>query len=122
MTSMKRQDINQMSFAFQTIRDEWNYESDPLERTLVECKLYDVAVVTYPAYTATSAGVRSLLDETGENSDALIVLIVRASRGLPLTEADHSLLRSYLPAPAGRNLPLVKQRLHALELETQINL
>jgi len=122
MTSMKRQDINQMSFAFQTIRDEWNYESDPLERTLVECKLFDVAVVTYPAYTATSAGVRSLLNETDKNSEAIIGLIVRASRGLPLTDTDQNLLRSYLPAPAGRNLPFLKQRLHALELETQINL
>lgn len=121
MTSMKRQDINQMSFAFQTIRDEWNYDSDPLERTLVECKLFDVAVVTYPAYPATSAAVRSLLIEAG-NSEDIIALIVRASRGLPLTQADQELLRSYLPAPAGRSLAFLKQRLHALELETEINL
>lgn len=122
MTSMKRHDINQMSFAFQAVRDEWNYDSDPLERTLIECKLFDVAVVTYPAYTATSAGVRSLFNETDKNSDAIISLIFRASRGLPLTEADQNLLRSYLPAPAGRNLPFLRQRLHALELETEINL
>jgi HK97 family phage prohead protease len=57
MTSMKRQDINQMSFAFQAVRDEWNHDSDPLERTLVECSLFDVAVVTYPAYTSTSGAV-----------------------------------------------------------------
>ncbi len=122
MTSMKREDINQMSFAFQTIRDEWNYDSDPLERTLIECKLFDVAVVTYPAYTATSAGVRSLFNETDKNSDAIIGLIFRASRGLPLNEADQDLLRSYLPAPEGRSLASLRQRLHALELETEINL
>lgn len=121
MTSMKRRDINQMSFAFQTIRDEWNYESDPLERTLVECKLYDVAVVTYPAYTATSAAVRSLFPGTEENLDSVVALIFRASRKQPLTGEEQELLRSYLPAPGGRSLAILKQRLHALELETEIN-
>jgi uncharacterized protein len=122
MTSMKRQDINQMSFAFQTIRDEWNYESDPLERTLVECNLFDVAVVTYPAYTATSAAVRSLFSETEENPDSVVGLIFRASRKLPLTPEEQDLLRSYLPAPEGRSLASLRQRLHALELETETNL
>ena len=126
MTSMKRQDINQMSFAFQTVRDEWNHDSDPLERTLVECNLFDVAVVTYPAYTATSAMVRSLFSDTEVNVDALVGLIFRAGRGIQLNQADLDLLRSYLPAdpipaPEGRGLPFLKQRLHALELETEIN-
>jgi uncharacterized protein len=121
MTSMKRQDINQMSFAFQTIRDDWNYDSDPLERTLVECNLFDVAVVTYPAYTATSAAVRSLFSGTEENIDSVVALIFRASKKLPLTREEQDLLRSYLPAPEGRKLAFLRQRLHALELETEIN-
>ena len=121
MTSMRRKDINQMSFAFQAVRDEWNYESDPLERTLIECNLFDVAVVTYPAYTATSAAVRSLFSGTEENIDSVVALIFRASRKLPLTQEEQDLLRSYLPAPEGRSLAFLKQRLHSLELETEIN-
>ena len=126
MTSMKRGDVSQMSFAFQAVRDEWNHDSDPLERTLVECSLFDVAVVTYLAYTATSAMVRSLFSESAVNVDALVGLIFRASRGHKLNESDLELLRSYLPAdpipaPEGRGLTFLNQRLHALELETEIN-
>ena len=58
MASMKRGDVNQMSFGFEMIRQEVNYEKD--ERTLLEVKLYDVSVVTMPAYPTTTAQVRSL--------------------------------------------------------------
>ena len=58
MTSMKRGDVNQMSFGFEMIRQEVNYEKD--ERTLLEVKLYDVSVVTMPAYPTTTAQVRSM--------------------------------------------------------------
>jgi HK97 family phage prohead protease len=65
--SIRRGDVNQMSFAFRTLKDEWNYLEDPAEivamgtnliRTLMEVKLFDVSVVTYPAYPQTTADVR----------------------------------------------------------------
>jgi hypothetical protein len=77
--------------------------------------------VTYPAYTATSAAVRSLFSENAEDLDSVVALIFRASRKQPLTPEEQDLLRSYLPAPEGRSLAFLKQRLHALELETEIN-
>ena len=58
LASMKRGDVNQMSFGFEMIRQEVNYARD--ERTLLEVKLYDVSVVTMPAYATTTAQVRSL--------------------------------------------------------------
>ena len=63
MHSMKRGDINQMSFAFGVIDEEWDTENDYPKRTIKDVKLYDVSVVTYPAYPTTTAAVRSKLDE-----------------------------------------------------------
>ncbi len=57
--SMKRGDIDQMSFAFQTVKDRWEQNADgQLIRTLLEVKLFDVSVVTFPAYPQTSAQAR----------------------------------------------------------------
>jgi hypothetical protein len=54
---MERGDMDQMSFAFRVLRDEWN--SDYSERKIYELKLFDVSMVTYPANPATVAKVRS---------------------------------------------------------------
>lgn len=63
LVSMQRGDINQMSFAFRTIKDQWTQDADAgiQVRTLLEVELYDVSVVTYPAYPQTDAAVRSFL-------------------------------------------------------------
>lgn len=60
LESIRRGDVDQMSFGFSTVKDEWD-ESDPKDiiRTLIEVKLFDVSPVTYPAYEATTVGVRS---------------------------------------------------------------
>ncbi|WP_165073310.1 HK97 family phage prohead protease [Paludisphaera rhizosphaerae] len=62
--SMERGDVNQMSFAFlprkggevTTIRMVDDVEVTEIE--IVDADLFDVAVVTYPAYEGTSIGVR----------------------------------------------------------------
>lgn len=60
MESIRRGDVDQMSFGFRTKKDEWD-ESNPknIIRTLIEVELFDVSPVTYPAYPATSIGVRT---------------------------------------------------------------
>jgi HK97 family phage prohead protease len=63
MTQMRRGDIDQMSFMFDTVRDEWLVQGDAITRALIEVRLYDVAVVTYPAYPQTSAEVRSQVQQ-----------------------------------------------------------
>jgi uncharacterized protein len=67
VTSIKRGDVDQMSFAF-TVKegsDEWKENEDGvMVRTLKAgaCKqLYDVSPVTFAAYPQTSVGVRSKL-------------------------------------------------------------
>lgn len=61
--------INKMSFAF-TIADggeEWS-ERDGKEHRIIRNidRLYDLSLVTYPAYDQTSAYSRSLIDESAE--------------------------------------------------------
>lgn len=61
MELLKRGDVDQMSFAFRVGKDMWTKnEDETIERTITEiASLYDVSVVTYPAYPDTSAAVRS---------------------------------------------------------------
>lgn len=56
MSAMKRGDLSQMSFAFRTIKDNWNM--DRSVRELREVQLFDVSVVTFPAYEETVAELR----------------------------------------------------------------
>jgi HK97 family phage prohead protease len=60
MISVKRGDIDQESFAFQAIKEEWD-ETDPSNpiRTITEAKLFDVSLVVYPAYPTTDVSARS---------------------------------------------------------------
>lgn len=56
-SAIERGDVDEMSFAFKVIRQEWN--SDYTERRILELRLFDVSAVTYPANTATIIGMRS---------------------------------------------------------------
>jgi len=56
--SIKRKDITQNSFGFQTLQDEWS--ADGKKRTLIEAKLFDISPVTFPAYKQTSVKLRFL--------------------------------------------------------------
>lgn len=58
--SMERGDVNQMSFGFRTIEDKWDEVDGRIERTLLRVDLFDVSVVTFPAYPQTDAAMRSL--------------------------------------------------------------
>jgi HK97 family phage prohead protease len=54
--------IDGMSFRFRVIREEW-VDGDIPVRTIREVELYEVGPVVFPAYEATSVGVRSMLAE-----------------------------------------------------------
>lgn len=55
-SAMDRDDLDEMSFAFRVLRQEWN--DDYTERRILEVKLFDVSVVTYPANPAAVAQLR----------------------------------------------------------------
>lgn len=64
LVSMRREDISGSSFGFICARDSWTENADgTVTRRILEIdQLLDVSVVTYPAYTAASADLRSLPD------------------------------------------------------------
>lgn len=58
--SVKRGDVDQMSFGFKVLEDGWDQDDEGMIiRTLRKIKLFEVSPVTFPAYTATSVGVRA---------------------------------------------------------------
>lgn len=61
MESMRRGDVTQMSFGFETIEDKWTRgeKGAPDIRTLLKVRLFDVSPVTFPAYPDTDVAVRS---------------------------------------------------------------
>ena len=75
LVSMARGDVNQMSFGFVTEKDEWDYaDQKNIKRTLKQVRLFDVSVVTYPAYPQTDAAVRALRALTAADEDAVKAL------------------------------------------------
>lgn len=53
---MRRGDLDEMSFAFQVVQQQWS--PDFTERHVKEVKLFDVSLVTFPANPATTAWMR----------------------------------------------------------------
>jgi HK97 family phage prohead protease len=75
MSALRRGDISQMSFAFETVKDSWS--TDKRTRELREVKLFDVSVVTYPAYEETVAELRS---RTSTQADTVLPTTARNLR------------------------------------------
>lgn len=57
---MKRGDLDKMSFAFVPTRQSWDDSKEMPKRMIEEAQLYDVSIVTTPAYNGTEIGLRSL--------------------------------------------------------------
>jgi uncharacterized protein len=57
--SLRRGDINQCSFGFYATNDTWDYSVEPAVRTLNEVELYEISVVSIPAYEDTEVALRS---------------------------------------------------------------
>jgi HK97 family phage prohead protease len=108
--SMERRDIDQSSFAFWTIDDEWSRtESGMPLRTLKQVSLNegDVSPVTFPAYLDADSGVRaatrSLADELGhdiEPGTIAAALDEIASRSSEAGSDDDVQLEEEAPATA----------------------
>lgn len=95
-TLIKRGDVDSMSFGFSVPQRGDSYSDDGMMRTLKEIRLYEVSVVTgFPAYTATSASVRSLdklAQRTALDADKLAEAITVLEAGSELNDDQASLL------------------------------
>lgn len=56
---VKRGDVDQCSFGFDILEEEFEDRGDSVHWTIKKVKLYEVSVVTFPAYTDTSVTARS---------------------------------------------------------------
>lgn len=94
---MKRKDVDSMSFGFTVPAGGDRFSDDGKFRELRQIKLYEVSVVTgFPAYTATTASVRSfdaLATRTGIDADRLAVAITNLEAGQTLSPDHAALLR-----------------------------
>ena len=66
-SKMERGDLDEMSFAFTPEVEKWDDTGDTPLRTLEKVNLFDVAIVTYPAYGDTEIGIRSLENHRAKN-------------------------------------------------------
>jgi HK97 family phage prohead protease len=101
LISMRRGDIDQMSFAFKAVRDDWRDPKKPgglAERDIFEFRMYDSSVVTFPAYVQTDAQVRTALQGAGIDFDALASFLARHERGLTPTSSDIDLVSGSIAA------------------------
>jgi HK97 family phage prohead protease len=101
---LRRGDLSKMSFGFSVMKDSWN--SDMTQRTLKSVKLFEASIVSFPAYTATEAMVRSLdkaAARAAVDADELADAVLKLEEGADLTEAEAELIKSVAsslsPAP-----------------------
>ena len=57
VSAIRRGDLDGMSFGFRTIKDSWN--ETRTERVLEELQLFEVSLVSFPAYPQTAVAARS---------------------------------------------------------------
>jgi HK97 family phage prohead protease len=81
--------IDGMSFRFRVIREEWDDSEDrdvPL-RTINEVELFELGPVVFPAYEATTVGVRSLLAGLPHDERGRLIADLRAEIAAPADAA-----------------------------------
>lgn len=81
--AMQRGDVDQMSFAFTVAEDEWHedHDSEEIERTIIRvADLFDVSVVTFPAYPDTDATMRELRAAAQAGKITIPFLVAQAER------------------------------------------
>jgi HK97 family phage prohead protease len=122
---MQRKDVDSMSFGFTVPAGGDRWSDDGMTRELKQIRLFEVSVVTgFPAYTATSASVRSLdalATRTGIDADQLAAAITVLEAGQNLSVDHAALLRETVaklePAPqaAPSHLAVMQKHLDLLK-------
>ena len=102
--------IDGMSFRFSVVRDDWTAPQGRrlAQRNIQEVKLYELGPVVFPAYAATTVGVRDV--DTSEPA------MDQSTDGVPA--GDDAVTPDQEPREhSGPNLTIVRQRLLALHTE-----
>jgi HK97 family phage prohead protease len=85
---MKRGDLDKMSFAFRPVRQMWDDLAPIPRRTIQEAQLFDVSIVTTPAYAGTEIALRSLDQHRKKivKSNAAVRMRMKSRIGFSTTE------------------------------------
>lgn len=89
-----RGDLEGSSFGFQVMGEDWRTEDGVEIREITDVRLFDVSPVTFPAYTATSTGVR---DAAGAMAEARASYDAWKARNTPVVR--HRLLAAKRALP-----------------------
>lgn len=122
LVSIQRGDISGGSFGFEVVQDEWRMEDGVMLRELQEVKLFDVSLVTYPAYPETNGTVvlRSLLERNGMNPEHFTRVLIQRQAGESLDDEARAELLQFvdhiLPAPPKEHARPLALRKRQLEL------
>lgn len=102
---MERGDLSQCSFAFRTIKDEWDEEYT--KRTLKELSLRDgdVSVVTYPANPNASAKLRASREVVAA-APVMARILEDLKEGRTITDASMAVLSKILVSIAAADIEL----------------
>ena len=90
-TLIKRGDVANMSFGFTVPKGGDTWSADGQTRTLNSVRLFEVSVVGMPAYSSTSASIRSLVD-----TDELAQALEKLETGADLNSDESSLLQNII--------------------------
>jgi uncharacterized protein len=83
--SLKRGDINQCSFGFYPTEETWDYNVEPAHRTINKVELFEVSVVSIPAYEDTEVAlVRN--KELGKQVEKRMSIIKKINKTLGVTK------------------------------------
>jgi HK97 family phage prohead protease len=90
--------IDGMSFRFAVVRDEWTDGKTMPTRTINEVKLYELGPVVFPAYAATTVGVRDATDDDtsmgaeDDTTDGVAATIDAVPDAEPREHSDNQLI------------------------------
>jgi uncharacterized protein len=83
LESIQRGDVTGMSFGFRTLEDAWDEKTIPPTRTVLDMEVFDVSIVSYPAYPQTEVALRSLRSLRERTVDSAVAKL-RAKIDMPL--------------------------------------
>ena len=76
LVSVSRGDITGMSFGFRAMEEEWKFDVEPYQRTVIKAELFEVTVTSIPAYPESSVEIakRSMVAAKEKMEDKKILL------------------------------------------------
>jgi HK97 family phage prohead protease len=113
--------LDKMSFGFAVLKDSWNNEMT--ERRLKSVRLFETSIVSWPAYQATEAGVRSL-DKVAKRAqvdpDQLADAVFKLEEGADLTDEQAELIKTVVNSLAPTQVKVeqpTEEEVNLLELK-----